>query len=122
MLVHGDDVQLHVGFTVGTFVIFKITILGDELVGFLPLPLLQHRVAHLYVFAAQLVSGQELHDAGADGIPQDVGRGTKSVPAHQPGTESTDARRLFLSFPVFIPLCLTILTHSYSDGRSHRTQ
>ena len=83
--VSGAD--LHVGFAVSTFVIFKITILGDELVGLLPLPLLQHGVSHLHVFAAQLVPRQELHDAGADRVAQHVGGGPQAVPEVRHGRE-----------------------------------
>lgn len=75
--------MLHVGFAVSTFIVFKVAILGDELVRFLPLLLLQHRVSHLHVSAAELVSRQELHDAGADRVSQHVGGGAQSVPGEQ---------------------------------------
>lgn len=66
-----------------TLVVFHVAVLRDELVGFLALLLLQDRVSHLHVFAAELVSGQELHNAGPDGVPQDVGGGPKTVPESQ---------------------------------------
>lgn len=82
---------LHVRFNVGTFVIFKITVLGNELVRLLFLLLLQHRVAHLHVFAAKLVPGQKLHDPGADGVPQDIGCGAQTVSrAHGDASEECE--------------------------------
>lgn len=81
--------KLHVRFTVGAFVVFEVAVLGDELVGFLPLLLLQHRVSHLHVLAAELVSGQELHDAGADRVSQNIGGGAQTVP----GKKSEITRR-----------------------------
>lgn len=75
------EVGLHVWFKVSAFVIFKITILGDELVWFLSLLLLHHRISHFHVFAAELVSGQELHNAGSDRVSQNIGSGTQTVPA-----------------------------------------
>lgn len=62
-------------------VVFEIAVLGDELVGLLSFLLLQHRVAHLHVFAAELVSGQKLDDSGSDRVSQDVGGGPETVPA-----------------------------------------
>lgn len=76
---------LHVGLAVRALVVLQVAVLGDQLVGFLPLLLLHHRVPHLHVSAAQLVSGQELHDAGADRVSQDVGGGPKAVPDRRDG-------------------------------------
>lgn len=76
-------VELHVGLTVSPFVVLKITVLWDELVRFLPLLLLQHRVSHLHIFAAEFMSGQELNDAGSDGVSQNIGGGAEAVPAFQ---------------------------------------
>ncbi len=86
-------VELHVWFTVSTFVIFKITILGDELVRFLPLLLLQHWVSHLHVFAAKLMSRQELHNASSNRIPQNIGCSPQTVPTSQQETENEWANK-----------------------------
>ena len=67
-------------------VVFQITILGNELVGLLSFLVLQHRVSHLHIFAAELVPGQDLYDSGSDGVSQNVGGGPETVPA---ATEKT---------------------------------
>lgn len=77
------EVGLHVWLEVSTLVVFKITILQDKLVRLLSLLLLQHRVSHFYVFAVELVSRQELHNAGSDGVTQNIGCGTETVPVNQ---------------------------------------
>lgn len=111
------EVGLHVGFKVSAFVIFKITILGDELVRFLSLLLLQHRVSHFHIFAAELVSGQELHNAGSDRVSQNIGCGTQTVPTPQGektervnkwetcGTQVTPANSIFYFLFFYLVVC-----------------
>lgn len=62
-------------------VVLEVAVLGDQLVRFLSFLLLHHRVSHLHIFAAELVSGQELYDSGSDRVSQDVGGGPETVPA-----------------------------------------
>lgn len=67
---------LHLSLAFRTPLVLVLVLLADELVRLLVCLLLHHRVAELSVFSLQLVTGQVFHDTGADGVSQDIGRGT----------------------------------------------
>lgn len=67
-------------------VIDWIVFLADQLVGLLVV--LDDRVAHFSILTLQLFTGEMLHDASAQRVPQHVGGGAQTIPeGRREGTE-----------------------------------